>query len=346
MDGSIELSAEQRKVLLSAYRGGKDARAARRAHIVILVADGWSYREVRAITFASFDLICDCVRSFHRGGPTAVLKEDQVQPVVIPGWLLVVQRWLQTRTPQDFGYFRSRWSCSALAETLAWEKGIRLSGETVRRGLARLGWVWRRPRPVVGPTDPQYDDKLQEIRDLLVSLPENETALFQDEVDVNLNPKIGSCWMRRGQQAEVVTPGNNQKRHIAGSLHWRTGKLLISPARKRRNTELFLEHLDDLRRSLRGYTKIHVICDNAAFHQSRAVQRYLDRWRDRIEIHFLPKYAPETNPVERVWWHFHETITRNHRCQSLEELLDQAYDWFHRAGYYYSEMRNVFPLAA
>lgn len=346
MDGSIELSADQRKVLLAAYRWGKDVRAARRAHIVLLVAEGWSYREVRAITFASFDLIRDCVRSFQQGGSAAVLKEDQEQAVVVPRWLLTIQRWLQTRTPQDFGYFRSRWSCAALAETLAWETRTRLSGETVRRGLARSGWVWRRPRPVVGPNDPQYDQKIQALRDLLATLPENETALFQDEVDVNLNPKIGSCWMRRGQQTEVVTPGNNEKRHVAGSLHWRTGALLVSQPGKRRNTELFLEHLDDLRRSLRSYTKIHVICDNAAFHQSRAVKQYLDRWRDRIEIHFLPKYAPETNPVERVWWHFHETITRNHRCRTLQELLDQSYDWFENAGRHYFEMRKVFTLAA
>jgi len=345
MDGSIELSVEQRKVLLAAYRQGKDARAARRAHLVLLVAEGWSYREVRAITFASYDLIRDCIRAFQQGGSEAVLR-DQTQAAAVPRWLLAVQRWLQTKTPQDFGYFRSRWSCAALAETLAWETGIRLSSETIRRGLARLGWVWRRPRPIVGLTDPQHDQKIQVIRDLLSTLPENETALFQDEVDVNLNPKIGSCWMRRGQQAEVRTPGNNEKRHVAGSLHWRTGTLLVSQPGKRRNTELFLEHLDELRRSLRSYRKIHVICDNAAFHQSRAVKQYLARWRDRIAIHFLPKYAPESNPVERVWWHFHETITRNHRCRSLQELLDLSYDWFAQAGGHYFEMRKIFPNAA
>jgi transposase len=346
MDGSIELSAEQRKVLLAAYRCGKDARVARRAHIVLLAADGWSYREVRAITFASYDLIGECVRAFHQGGSAAVLREDQASRTVVPRWLFTIQRWLQTKSPQDFGYFRSRWSCAALAETLAWQKGIRLSGETVRRGLARLGWVWRRPRPVVGPTDPQYDQKIQAIRDLLAALPDNETALFQDEVDVNLNPKIGSCWMLRGQQAEVVTPGNNEKRHVAGSLHWRTGTLLVSQPAQRRNTELFLRHLDDLRQRLRSYTKIHLICDNASFHQSRAVKAYLARWRDRIEIHFLPTHAPEVNPVERVWWHFHETITRNHRCHSLQELLEQSYDWFQHAGGHYFEMRKIFALAA
>ena len=109
-----------------------------------------------------------------------MLREDQERDATVPRWLLTVQRWLQSRTPQDFGYFRSRWSCAALRETLAWQTGIRLSGETIRRGLARLGWVWRRPRPVVGLTDPQYDHKLQALRDLLATLPENETALFQN----------------------------------------------------------------------------------------------------------------------------------------------------------------------
>ena len=33
MDGSIELSAEQRKVLLTAYRQGKDVRAACRVSV-------------------------------------------------------------------------------------------------------------------------------------------------------------------------------------------------------------------------------------------------------------------------------------------------------------------------
>jgi len=34
-------------------------------------------------------------------------------------WLLKVEQWLTTRQPQNFGYFRSRWSCELLANTLA-----------------------------------------------------------------------------------------------------------------------------------------------------------------------------------------------------------------------------------
>ena len=57
------------------------------------------------------------------------------------------------------------------------------------------------------------------------------------------------------------------------------------------------------------------------------MSEYLARWGGRIMLHFLPKYAPQTNPIECVWWHLHETLTRNHRCQTLDELLDNVYDW-------------------
>jgi transposase len=70
-----------------------------------------------------------------------------------------------------------------------------------------------------------------------------------------------------------------------------------------------------------------VACDNAKFHDRRAVQEYLAKWGHRIELHYLPKYAPDTNPIERDWWHRRETITRNHRCNSLEELINEVFDW-------------------
>lgn len=345
MDGSISLTVEERKVLFKAYRSGSDVRIARRAHVLLLRVEGWTWQEIQEILFCSTDLIADTLRRFAEGGVSAVLGETTKSPS-LPAWLFQVKRWLTENTPQDFGYFRTRWSCEILANLLAWETGLRLSGETVRRGLKRLGFAWRRPRPVVGPTDPQFAEKLQRIQGLLQTLPADEVAVFQDEVDVHLNPKIGSMWMPKGEQAEISTPGNNRKCHVAGSLVWGTGALLVSPPEGRRNTAMFLAHLDDLRRRLRGWKIIHVICDNAAFHKSRAVQDYLEQWGHRIVLHFLPAYSPETNPIERVWWHLHETITRNHKCQTLEALIGQAYDWFQANNNHYLDLRNTFAKAA
>lgn len=344
MDGSIQLTDAERKMLLNSLRYGRDIRTSRRAHVILLRANGLTWQEIREVLFCSHDLIAETLRDFAAGGVGRILNQDSVKRA-IPAWLRTVVEWITTKTPQHFGFFRTRWSCENLAHLLAWETGIRVSAETVRRGLHRLQFVWRRPRPVLGLADERHREKLRKIQRLLKNLPSNEVAVFQDEVDVHLNPKIGSMWMKKSEQGEVETPGNNRKCHVAGSLVWSTGTLLVSLPQPRRDSTQFLAHLDDLRSRLRHCKTIHVICDNAAFHKSRAVQEYLVKWGHRIVLHYLPAYAPETNPVERVWWHLHETITRNHRCRALEELIQRASEWFAANNNHYLDMRRSFAKA-
>lgn len=331
MDGSIQLTKSERNACLKLVRAGK-GRSGRRAHILLLLSEGHSWRFIRDVMYASNDLIASVVRDY-RERQTLAGDDNSRESTLLSQWTGHLKKWLET-SPREFGYFRTRWSCEMLAEVLAWEKGIRRSGETVRKHLHQIGFAWRRPRPTLEKVDPDYRTKLSKIQRLLRTMPANHTAVFQDEVDINLNPKIGSCWMKVGQQALVTTPGNNVKRYLAGSIHWRTGRVLISEAGRRRNSELFIDHLTDLRTRLRRYETIHVICDNAAFHGSRVVMEYLYHYQDRLEIHFLPAYAPETNPIERVWWHLHEVITRNHKYNNIDELVEAANEWFQQQAYF------------
>ena len=49
------------------------------------------------------------------------------QPVAIASWLIAVVGWLLWKTPRDFGFFRTRWSCALLALVLWEQEHIRLS---------------------------------------------------------------------------------------------------------------------------------------------------------------------------------------------------------------------------
>jgi hypothetical protein len=46
----------------------------------------------------------------------------------------------------------------------------------------------------------------------------------------------------------------------------------------------------------------------------------------------LESLAELANPIERVWWHLREEITRNHRCQSIEELTKLILAWLDERG--------------
>ena len=337
MDGSIVLGSSQRKRLLDIYRG-KEAVSANvrlRAHIVLLLSQGQPWSLITAVLFCSTATISRWKDRFESGGVEALLEENRGRSGgLLAGWAFVLVFWVKSLTPRSFGYYRSRWCCATLALVLFDLHGVKASAETVRRCLHKENLVWRRPRPVPGPVDPQRDYKLRKIRELLKYLPDDEAAVFQDEVELNLNPDIGSMWMEKGQQAQVLTPGTNVKRYLAGSMSWRSGELVVTQGTGR-NAELFVRHLEDLRQRFRRYKKIHLICDNARFHTeegSLRVREYLEQHGDRIVLHYLPVYSPQHNPIERVWWHLHEEITRNHRCRDIGELVRLTMDWIEDRG--------------
>ena len=336
MDGSIVLGSSQRKRLLAVYRRESVSPQVRlRAHIVLLLSEGYAWSLIAVVLFCSTATIASWKARFERGGVEALLEEKRGRAAtLLVDWALVLVAWVKTLSPRDFGYCRSRWCCATLAIVLLDTHHVRVSAETVRRTLHRENLVWRRPRPVLGPKDRQRPWKLRKVRELLRDLPDDEAAVFQDEVDLNLNPDVGCAWMERGKQAEIVTPGTNVKRYLSGSMSWRSGELVVTEG-TRRNAELFVRHLDDLRRAFRRYRKVHVICDNARFHTaegSRLVRQYLAEHGDRIVLHYLPAYSPQDNPIERVWWHLHEQITRNHRCACIEELADLTMLWLDEHG--------------
>jgi putative transposase len=336
MDGSIVLDSSQRKRLLELYR--KEAlhpQIRLRVHIVLLLSQGCAWSLIAAVLFCSTATIARWKERFECDGVNALLEESRGRrSTLLVGFAFLLINWVKLHTPRDFGYCRSRWCCATLALVLYDTRGVKVSVETVRRCLHQQQIVWRRPRPVLGPTDARRQWKLRRIRELLRDLPDDEAAVFCDEVDLNLNPDIGCMWMGRGRQAQVVTPGTNVKRYLSGSMSWRSGELVVTQG-TRRNAELFVRHLEDLRVRFRHYRKVHVICDNARFHTcegSRLVRAYLQEHGERIVLHYLPAYSPQDNPIERVWWHLHEQITRNHRCETIEELVKLTLAWLDERG--------------
>jgi putative transposase len=343
----LSLTTTQRDELLRTYRKDPDPELRFRAHIILLLGEGYAWDAIEAMLFCSSRTVDRWLKRFQAEGTAGLIGKKRGRPFRLGlGWVAALVAWVTTKAPSDFGFLRSRWSCALLALLLRDREGVRASRETVRRMLHRGNLVYRRPRPVPPPNEEQRKVKLAELRKLLEELPADETVVWQDEVEVHTNPKIGRMWMPKGRQAKVQTPGTNTKRHLSGSIHWRTGQVFVTEGapKQKRDSRFFLEHLDDLRRRLRRYKKIHVICDNAGFHTSHEVIEYLWKHEDRIEVHLLPNYSPDYNPIERVWWHLHENITRNHRCKDLGELLDRVFMWLEQGNPFEIE-GSVYPKA-
>ena len=217
MDGSISLQDAERKTLMDYYRRHADPAVRLRAPILLLLAAGHTWSLISVMLFGSTATISRCKHRFEEGGVDGVLGRCRGRPPWFGAeWASMVVGWVSDHTPRDFGFFRSRWCCRVVVVMLLDLHQVKVSEETVRRWLHRSDYVWRRPRPVLKRQDPERAAKLRKLRKLLAHLPDDEIAVFQDEVDINTNPEIGAMWMPRGEQAEVETPGNNEKRYLAG----------------------------------------------------------------------------------------------------------------------------------
>jgi transposase len=207
MDGSIVLAPKDRKMLLEMYRKSLDPAIRLRAHVVLLLADRYAWNQIAAMLFTTPRTISRWKKRFEREGVEAVFGKSRGRPLVlVTWWVAMVVRWVVQKTPRDFGFLRSRWSCGTLVLLLWEQQRLNVSAETVRRHLHREQLVWRRPRPVLGPKDPEYEQKLRAIRYLLAHLPDDETAVFQDEVDIHTQDRVDV-------DASGPTSGSGNARH-------------------------------------------------------------------------------------------------------------------------------------
>lgn len=202
-----------------------------------------------------------------------------------------------------------------------------------------------RPKPTVGCpwSKAAKTRRLNAIEKLLESLPANEVAYYEDEVDIHLNPKIGPDWMVCGQQKEVATPGKNEKRYLAGAQSV-LNKEMIWVEGERKNSMLFIRLLWALVQRHPDATMIHVILDNYSIHHTQQVTTTLQTPQgQRIKLHFLPPYCPDYNRIERTWQDLHANVTRNHRCKSMKELMQNVHNYLQRRN---QEMREQYGMAA
>jgi transposase len=229
-------------------------------------------------------------------------------------------------SPQGYGYLRPTWTQELLIRVLAERTRITISVPTISRLLKRHHVRLGRPKPTVGcPWEgARRLRRLRRIKRLVRDAGPDEVVLYVDEVDIHLNPKIGPDWMLRGQQKEALTPGQNEKRYLAGALDARTGKLTWVEG-PRKTSLLFLQLLYRLvTRTYRDARVLHVILDNYGIHDSLQVRLALETVKGRVKFHFLPPYCPDHNRIERVWQDLHANVTRNHRCRTMEQLMEQV----------------------
>jgi transposase len=141
-----------------------------------------------------------------------------------------------------------------------------------------------------------------------------------DESTLGWLPVLVACWMKRGCQRRISTPGQQQWRHIFGAYNWATDQIVYQIAEKR-NSNTFIAFLDHLVQQHSGDSPLVIVLDNGPIHRSHATQAAFALLENELLPLFLPKYCSQLNPIERFWKHLKSLACANTLFLDMDALV-------------------------
>ncbi|MGH2457148.1 MAG: helix-turn-helix domain-containing protein [Candidatus Limnocylindria bacterium] len=156
-------SEEERQALAAGLRSA-DAFTLRRSQIILASARGERVPAIARSVGCGEQTVRNALHAFDRTG-VAALQAGSSRPQTIHAAFdadgAERLRALLHRSPREFGHPTSLWTLE-LAADAAFRAGLtatRVSDETVRATLARLGIRWRRAKDWITSPDPAYTQK-------------------------------------------------------------------------------------------------------------------------------------------------------------------------------------------
>jgi transposase len=301
-------------------------RVAVRAHMILLSVQGYTVPQIVDIHDTTNVTVYKWFDRFDAQGPEGLydLPRSGRPPKVDEEVEQEVEEAMR-EPPTERGYNCTIWTTALLRTHIEETLGVTVCDDTVRGTLHRLNYRWRRPRWAVEREDPQAAEIMAGIARAIWNAEPETVCLLEDETKFRTLPPLRRMWMKKGQQAHVPTPEQNDKFYSYGALDFESGDWIDTFSDKA-NSDATIAYLKDLLAAYPGQP-ILLIWDQARYHTSKKVRQWIDQ-QPRLTVLLLPKYSPELNPVEQIWRVVKQQITAN--LTRAVDAIKAAYRAFFR----------------
>ena len=232
-------------------------------------------------------------------------------------------RWINGKDPRQHGFDFGLWTRLVVRKLIADKFEAHLSVTSVGKLLAKLGLTPQKPLKRAYERDPAAIEAWK--RDTYSSIVKRAKQrgaeiCFWDESGFRADVVQGTTWGARGQTPIVHVPGQRQSVSAASAINAR-GAFWFATYKGGMSAELFIEMLKAVMRRRRR--PLFLILDSLPAHKAKIVKNYVASTDGKLELHFLPGYAPELNPDELVWNYMKRTGTARSPLAKGESLHDR-----------------------
>ncbi len=211
-----------------------------------------------------------------------------------------IQDWVRDKCPDQLKLPFALWTAQAVRELIRRRLGKELGLSTMHLYLSKWGYTPQKPLTRATQRCPaRIQAWLEQEYPAIAARSRREKAAiwWGDETGLSNQDQVGRSWAPQGKTPVVRRTAVKVSTSIIVAVNNR-GLMRFRTYAGALNASLFLDFLKRLIRSSSG--KVFLIVDNLRVHHAKVVRQWLDRpqSRKRIELFYLPAYAPECNPEE------------------------------------------------
>jgi transposase len=312
----MKLSEEIKLQLDRRARQTKDKHEYTRLCVILARSEGMSHESIaqahRISVSSVYQYLCEYEKENKtqhetRGGSASKLNVKQTQEML---------EHLQKNT-----YLKAKHICKYVEERYK----IKYSIPGMIAWLKEHEFVYKQPITVPGKLDPAKQELfIEEYEELKKNLPEGHAIYFLDAVHPEFQSQAVCGWIKKGEIKTLPATNRQYRLHFIGAIALKNMEVIAQEYKTVNGENMinFLKHLEDCCSA----TKIHIICDNGRANKNKAVRAYLAT--SKVEIHYLPAYSPNLNPIERLWKIMREFNTYNKCYDKFEDFSKSIRKFF------------------
>jgi transposase len=309
-----------------------------RCHALILLQQGYSYREIGAILSVDDKTISRWVQQSEASGLVGLQNDPQWGGAHGQSALSVTQvaelKRLLRETAMPGTARGSGWTNKAVRQLVWAHFQVQYSKSGLRKLCARLRWSYQRGRKLyqrrTTADQARYESETRAALAGFAQSGQQVVPLASDQSKVYLEGTLGRRWNPVGEQP-LVPDGARSKRaeNWYGALPLGTGAEVAPFAIAWQDSDATICWYQQV---LRGCPRGQILLwqDQAPHHTSEAVEEWLAR-HPRLSIIEFPQYTPEENPKEQTCKDLKEEVSHHHWHETLADLR-QAVDGYYQMG--------------
>ena len=313
---SINLTPEQKDELDILHDNTRDGRVRDRIKAVLLSSEGWPTQMIAQALRLHETTIVRHINDY--------IDKDKLKPENggSQGYLSVAQSQALCEHLHEHTYRYAYQISNYIEETF----NVCFSIPGLNKWLHQQGFSYKQPKGVPHKFDEEKQAQFIKEYEALKENVGDEPIYFMDATHPSQATKVTCGWIKKGHDNSVETTGSRSRLNIIGALNLKEIGSAIIRRYDTVNSEFIMEFLADVR-AKNNNLRIHMILDGAAYHRSKVVKEHAELLN--IELHYLPPYSPNLNPIERLWKVMNEHARNNvyfATTKAFRESIDHFFE--------------------